>query len=137
MKSCVLVTKDSSTTSPAATKLHSDLTSPHHDHVTPQNQIISNQNGTNNVSSESVTHLPTGQTTLRYSNYFTTPANLRQTPLPSLQWADSEELWQLMLQKEELYTRDANLLDKHPSLQPKMRAILLDWLIEVNNMSVS
>lgn len=37
-----------------------------------------------------------------------------------------------MLNKEETYFRDKNLLRRHPLLQPKMRAILLDWLMEVS-----
>lgn len=38
-----------------------------------------------------------------------------------------------MIRKDERgsLSRDANMFDKHPSLQPRMRAILLDWLIEV------
>lgn len=59
------------------------------------------------------------------------PTILKDSPLPSLQWADSREVWQLMLKKEEQFLRDPSLLERHPSLQPRMRAILLDWLIEV------
>lgn len=56
------------------------------------------------------------------------------TPLPELAWADRQEMWELMAKKETgMYRRlspDA-LLARHPALQPRMRAILLDWLIEV------
>lgn len=37
-----------------------------------------------------------------------------------------------MLNKEKMYLRDQHLLQRHPLLQPKMRAILLDWLMEVS-----
>lgn len=37
-----------------------------------------------------------------------------------------------MLNKEKTYLRDHHLLQRHPLLQPKMRAILLDWLMEVS-----
>uniref|UniRef100_A0A4W3GU57 Cyclin E2 n=1 Tax=Callorhinchus milii TaxID=7868 RepID=A0A4W3GU57_CALMI len=40
-------------------------------------------------------------------------------------------VWTNMLKKETKYTHNKNVLSLHPSLQPKMRAILLDWLIEV------
>lgn len=37
-----------------------------------------------------------------------------------------------MLNKEKTYLRDKHFLQRHPLLQPKMRAILLDWLMEVS-----
>lgn len=37
-----------------------------------------------------------------------------------------------MLNKEKIYLRDKHFMQRHPLLQPKMRAILLDWLMEVN-----
>ncbi|XP_050399181.1 G1/S-specific cyclin-E isoform X2 [Patella vulgata] len=67
----------------------------------------------------------------RFQNYFTTPKSLRFSPLPKFSWADSKEVWQLMLKKEEFYVRDTNMFDRHPALQSRMRTILLDWLIEV------
>lgn len=36
-----------------------------------------------------------------------------------------------MLNKELKYVHDKSYLQRHPKLQPKMRAILLDWLLEV------
>ena len=57
-----------------------------------------------------------------------------QTPLPELSWADRQSIWDLMVKKETgMYKRkDAKtILDRHSALQPRMRAILLDWLIEV------
>lgn len=38
-----------------------------------------------------------------------------------------------MIRKDERASlgRKADMFDKHPGLQPRMRAILLDWLIEV------
>lgn len=35
------------------------------------------------------------------------------------------------LSKEIKYKHSKSSLDRHPSLQPKMRAMLLDWLMEV------
>lgn len=37
-----------------------------------------------------------------------------------------------MLNKELKYVHDKSYLERHPKLQPKMRAILLDWLLEVS-----
>ena len=68
----------------------------------------------------------------RFQNYFTTDVISRHSPLPELDWAESEDVWQKMLLKELNYIRDAQMFHKHPSLQPRMRAILLDWLIEVS-----
>nr|KAF6406319.1 cyclin E1 [Molossus molossus] len=50
----------------------------------------------------------------------------RASPLPVLNWANREEVWKIMLNKEKTYFRDKHLLQRHPLLQPKMRAILLD-----------
>lgn len=36
-----------------------------------------------------------------------------------------------MLNKELKYVHDKSYLQRHPKLQPKMRSILLDWLLEV------
>lgn len=56
------------------------------------------------------------------------------SPLPFLEWADKEEVWQLMTLKDESYRREPLLLTRHPVLQPRMRAILLDWLNEVTDV---
>lgn len=47
-------------------------------------------------------------------------------------WANRDEVWKIMLNKERTYLRDKHFLQRHPLLQPKMRAILLDWLMEVS-----
>uniref|UniRef100_A0AAY4EP01 Cyclin N-terminal domain-containing protein n=1 Tax=Denticeps clupeoides TaxID=299321 RepID=A0AAY4EP01_9TELE len=62
-------------------------------------------------------------------NIFVTPT--RPSPLPNLCWASKEDVWSNLLQKDESYNRDTRVMDRHPNLQPKMRAILLDWLMEV------
>lgn len=49
--------------------------------------------------------------------------------LPS--WASKDVVWSNMLEKDKTYTRDVHMMEKHPHLQPRMRAILLDWLMEV------
>lgn len=50
-------------------------------------------------------------------------------------WASKDVVWSNMLEKDKAYTRDVHLMEKHPHLQPKMRAILLDWLMEVGGSS--
>lgn len=54
-------------------------------------------------------------------------------PLPNLSWASREGVWSNMVRKDERASlnRSANMFNNHPGLQPRMRAILLDWLIEV------
>uniref|UniRef100_A0A8C8ZY03 Cyclin E1 n=1 Tax=Prolemur simus TaxID=1328070 RepID=A0A8C8ZY03_PROSS len=54
----------------------------------------------------------------------------RASPLPVLNWANREEVWKIMLNKEKTYLRDQHFMQRHPLLQPRMRAILLDWLME-------
>ncbi|XP_072527390.1 G1/S-specific cyclin-E1 [Salminus brasiliensis] len=62
-------------------------------------------------------------------NIFVTPT--RPSPLPSLCWASKDDVWNNLLQKDKRYSHDTHVMERHPNLQPKMRAILLDWLMEV------
>ncbi|XP_066569781.1 G1/S-specific cyclin-E1 [Amia ocellicauda] len=62
-------------------------------------------------------------------NIFVTPT--RSSPLPVLCWANKDDVWNNLLKKDKTYPRDNRFLERHPHLQPKMRAILLDWLMEV------
>ena len=55
------------------------------------------------------------------------------SPIPSLKWADSQELWREMRAKDvSRPAPEAELRLKHPSILPNMRIILLDWLMEVH-----
>lgn len=65
-----------------------------------------------------------------FSNYFI-PVVKSVMPLPELDWADPKEVWAKMLEKERKYSRDPLYFRKHSFIQPRMRAILLDWLTEV------
>ncbi|XP_062848171.1 G1/S-specific cyclin-E2 [Trichomycterus rosablanca] len=65
----------------------------------------------------------------RFQNLFINPS-----PLPCLSWASSDDVWIKMLNKELKYVHDKTFMEQHPSLQPKMRAILLDWLLEVSEV---
>ena len=59
-------------------------------------------------------------------------------PFPTLQFAEKGDLWNVMTKKESgMYLRDPQILagEKHSNLQPRMRAILVDWLIEVSEVS--
>ncbi|KAL6461315.1 hypothetical protein MHYP_G00294590 [Metynnis hypsauchen] len=62
-------------------------------------------------------------------NIFVTPT--RPSPLPALCWASKDDVWSNLLKKDKLYLHDTHVMERHPNLQPKMRAILLDWLMEV------
>ncbi|KAH8418837.1 hypothetical protein KR222_011563, partial [Zaprionus bogoriensis] len=57
----------------------------------------------------------------------------RQCPLPALSWANAADVWQNMCTRDEedSHLRSSTMLDHHPGLQSRMRAILLDWLNEV------
>ncbi|XP_017781654.1 PREDICTED: G1/S-specific cyclin-E [Nicrophorus vespilloides] len=63
----------------------------------------------------------------------TTPKKLRKTPLPLLTWADNEEVWQNIVYKEEatLKNRSYSIFNDRSAYLPRMRAILLDWIMEV------
>lgn len=61
----------------------------------------------------------------RFTNYF-----FSSTPLPVLSWGDTD-VWSNMVKKDGTYTHNKHFLLLHPTLQPKMRTILIDWLLEV------
>ncbi|KAI4898642.1 hypothetical protein NFI96_025998 [Prochilodus magdalenae] len=84
---------------------------------------------TPNELEEPVTINPMGFTQYTSRNIFVTPT--RPSPLPALCWASKDDVWNNLLKKDELYLHDMHVMERHPSLQPKMRAILLDWLMEV------
>lgn len=65
-----------------------------------------------------------------FTNYFI-PVKKNVMPLPEFDWADPKEVWSIMLQKDRKYCRDPLYFRKQVHLQPRMRAILLDWLTEV------
>ncbi|XP_041793744.1 G1/S-specific cyclin-E1 [Chelmon rostratus] len=67
-----------------------------------------------------------------FNNIFATPVHC--APLPALCWASKDVVWNNMLEKDKNYTKDVHMMDNHPHLQPKMRAILLDWLMEVSEV---
>ncbi|EAT39115.1 AAEL009057-PA [Aedes aegypti] len=92
-----------------------------------QQQQRHNENS-NNSSSKSSSNVPPA-----LSCCVTPSSDLRSCPLPRFAWADSNQVWKLMCRKDEKASleREPNMFDQHPGLQPRMRAILLDWLIEV------
>ncbi|KAJ8736648.1 hypothetical protein PYW08_007304 [Mythimna loreyi] len=57
----------------------------------------------------------------------------RKCPLPGLSWADPADVWNSMCDCDARSSnkKNPNMFDNHPNLQPRMRAILLDWLNEV------
>lgn len=81
---------------------------------------------------------PVSWSELRSATCFLTPSasnggSNRPSPLPSFPWADGSQVWSLMClgDQKTLTQRDPQMFQRHPTLQPRMRAILLDWLIEV------
>ncbi|CAM4703422.1 unnamed protein product [Leuciscus chuanchicus] len=105
-----------------------------------QNYEIQNRcfEGDNNPSvlietPQKETHQETGNLSgfkrFRFKNLFVKPS-----PLPCLSWASSDDVWIKMLNKELKYVHDKGFIQQHPALQPKMRSILLDWLIEVSEV---
>lgn len=80
-------------------------------------------------SNEKLTNELTPTSTISTSNC--RPTLEFTTPLPNFNWADSNEVWNLMIKNDQMYKRDPLLFNKHQTLQPVMRTTLLDWLNEV------
>lgn len=81
---------------------------------------------------------PSTWSELRTATCFLTPSSSssKSTPLPSFPWADGSKVWSVLClgDQKTLTQRDPLMFQRHPSLQPRMRAILLDWLIEVSEV---
>lgn len=58
-----------------------------------------------------------------HTNYFFLP--------PFHSWGCSKDVWLNMLKKETRYIHDKHFEVLHSDLEPQMRSILLDWLLEV------
>lgn len=72
---------------------------------------------------------------LFYKNYDQLkPKSVRakQTPFPNLTWTDKFEFFECMRSSETKYRKNANYLQRHKSIEAQMRAILIDWLIEIS-----
>ncbi|XP_054462009.1 G1/S-specific cyclin-E2-like isoform X2 [Anoplopoma fimbria] len=61
-----------------------------------------------------------------------TDSLVRPSPLPHLGWGSPEDVWLKMVGREQNYRHSKSFMQKHPTIQPRMRSILLDWLIEVS-----
>lgn len=74
-------------------------------------------------------------TIFRFREFASTPSpRTGPSPFPDLRWTDKEQLWTLMWKKERgMYVRMSGLevLDRHPLMSPKVRTVVLDWLMEV------
>ena len=57
----------------------------------------------------------------------------RTCPLPNFTWASEKSVWERMCAQDaaSVERRHADMFSQHPLLQPRMRSVLLDWLIEV------
>ncbi|XP_014676422.1 PREDICTED: G1/S-specific cyclin-E-like isoform X2 [Priapulus caudatus] len=99
--------------------------------LTPNPQAAPPTPGELTVATDHLSSLHIRNASFRNPSLESMPSTHRTSPLPVLSWADSGEMWSLMCKKDCLYKRDIRMLDHHPSLQSRMRAILLDWLIEV------
>jgi len=59
------------------------------------------------------------------------PCNRFVSLLPNFSWANAKDLWNNMIAKEQYHTRNPLMMSRHPTLQARMRSILMNWLSEV------
>lgn len=59
--------------------------------------------------------------------------NSRPCPLPEISWGKRAAFWQMICNRDSatLTYRNPDYQEYHEHITPRMRAILLDWLIEV------
>ena len=70
-------------------------------------------------------------TSTKPSTSINKPINALSTPLPQLSWANANDVWQIMRNKDGQFKHDYLYLKKHLGIEAQMRAILIDWLIEI------
>lgn len=56
---------------------------------------------------------------------------------PFHSWGCSQDVWLNMLKKETRYVHDKHFEVLHSELEPQMRSILLDWLLEVRSSNTN
>ncbi|XP_013116502.2 G1/S-specific cyclin-E isoform X1 [Stomoxys calcitrans] len=115
----------------------------HHGERTPGHRLSTSKSQSSSSSAAGETSSHQQPKVKSFDDYLSTnydcmtpaadPEPQRLCPLPALSWANAQDVWQLMCKKDEQASclRNPSMLDYHPGLQPRMRAILLDWLIEV------
>lgn len=54
-----------------------------------------------------------------------------KSPMPSLNWANNNDLWKMMRFKDLQYRHDYNYLNRHDQIKPYMRVMLVDWMVEI------
>lgn len=63
------------------------------------------------------------------------PISLNERPctLPGIPWGKCSAFWKIICDKDSatLTYRNPDYLECHENLEPRMRAIILDWLIQV------
>ncbi|PVD20678.1 hypothetical protein C0Q70_18836 [Pomacea canaliculata] len=101
----------------------------------------SDQDGDVSLDEEEITEIqttpPRQHTIYRFQNHFLTPDSPESlgrrevNPMPMLDWADQDILWTEMLKKEDKYQHSPHIMENHSKLQPGMRAVLMEWLMEV------
>ncbi|KAM4630099.1 G1/S-specific cyclin-E2-like isoform 2-T2 [Polymixia lowei] len=69
-----------------------------------------------------------------YMDLTSREAQVQPSPLPLLSWGSPEDVWEKMVGKEQKYPHSKGFMQHHPRIQPRMRSILLDWLLEVSEV---
>jgi len=58
----------------------------------------------------------------------------RTCPLPAITWAKREHVWDELTKREKRHKMDMRVLSHHPEVTPRMRSVLIDWLMEVSEV---
>lgn len=62
------------------------------------------------------------------------PQPKRTCPLPNITWAEREHVWAELIKREKRHRLDMKVLSHHPEVTPRMRSVLIDWLMEVSEV---
>lgn len=112
------------------------LSSPLKNEMWPSPPSVSGKALKRSAAAAALAEPPVAPKVMRTHCSLTPSADQRICTIPRLNFADSDEVWSLMCRQDEKWQqlRDPNMLQMHKGLHPRMRAILLDWLIEVSEV---
>ncbi|CAG5096640.1 Oidioi.mRNA.OKI2018_I69.XSR.g14714.t1.cds [Oikopleura dioica] len=106
-------------------------------HATPKNELITSFlrqrppriTQPNRMSDESSTDASTNPAAEER-----VPQPKRTCPLPNITWAEREHVWAELIKREKRHRLDMKVLSHHPEVTPRMRSVLIDWLMEVSEV---
>nr|CBZ41227.1 Cyclin E delta protein [Oikopleura dioica] len=93
-----------------------------------------NENIVNKLKKHSQVRMSDGQSGSTTTTSAEERVPTRTCPLPAITWAKREHVWDELTKREKRHKMDMRVLSHHPEVTPRMRSVLIDWLMEVSEV---